>query len=55
MPLEPHLTDQSSQPIDTQHCSLDRIFDLIVAGEWVPYFEGQAVRWTLIRASGDLQ
>jgi hypothetical protein len=55
MPLEPHLIDQVSEPIDTPHSVLDRSHNLIVAGEWTPYLEGKVAGPTWIRMSGDLQ
>jgi hypothetical protein len=53
MPLEPHLIDQVSEPIDTPHSVLDRSHNLIVAGEWTPYLEGKVAGPTCM--SGDLQ
>jgi len=48
MPLESHLTDQTSELIDPMHCGLYRIFGLILAGEWTPYLEGKAAHPTSI-------
>jgi hypothetical protein len=54
MPLEPHLPDETGEPINPRHCGIYRFCDLVVAAEWAPYLEGKAANPPLIWVSGDL-
>ena len=55
MPLKPHLIDQTGEFIDTLHCMLYCVGQLVVPGERVPYLSDKGIHFTRTSMSSDFQ